>query len=182
MPRLAELAAKALKETRYHFRYSSGWVVRLGDGTEESHRRVQAALDALWRFTHELFAARRSRCSECAAPASRPIWRRCAAAGRARVDEVLQEATLKQPADVAVSRGTASAASTASIWATCWPRCSSCSAPIRGRSGSADAMPLPSSHARARGLAACSPSVPDPEIPVLNVVELGVVRYVRDER
>jgi len=56
-PKFAELAAKAIKETRYHFRFSSGWMVRLGDGTEESHRRVQTALDALWRFTHEMFVA-----------------------------------------------------------------------------------------------------------------------------
>src|SRR6186713_1241832 len=55
-PKFAELAAKAIKETRYHFRFSSGWVVRLGDGTEESHRRVQTALDSLWKFTAELFA------------------------------------------------------------------------------------------------------------------------------
>ena len=64
---LAELAAKAIKETRYHFRFSSGWVVRLGDGTEESHRRVQTALDALWRFTHEMFVAESGSSSEAAA-------------------------------------------------------------------------------------------------------------------
>ena len=55
--RLAGIAAKAMKETRYHFRFSSGWLVRLGDGTEESQRRVQDALNELWRFTDELFAA-----------------------------------------------------------------------------------------------------------------------------
>ena len=55
--RLAAIAAKALKETRYHYRFSSSWVVRLGDGTEESRRRVQASVDELWRFTSELFAA-----------------------------------------------------------------------------------------------------------------------------
>lgn len=54
---LAAIAAKALKEDQYHLRHSSGWVVRLGDGTAESHRRAQAALDALWRFTGELFEA-----------------------------------------------------------------------------------------------------------------------------
>ena len=54
--RLAEIAAKALKETQYHFRYSANWLVRLGDGTEESKGRVQSALDELWRFTAELFA------------------------------------------------------------------------------------------------------------------------------
>ncbi len=54
---LAGIAAKALKEARYHFRHSSTWVVRLGDGTEESHRRMQAGIDHLWRFTGELFTA-----------------------------------------------------------------------------------------------------------------------------
>jgi ring-1,2-phenylacetyl-CoA epoxidase subunit PaaC len=53
-PELAALAAKAHKETRYHLRHSSEWVVRLGDGTEESHRRTQAALDQLWPWTGEL--------------------------------------------------------------------------------------------------------------------------------
>jgi ring-1,2-phenylacetyl-CoA epoxidase subunit PaaC len=52
---VAAIAAKALKEDKYHLRHSSEWVVRLGDGTEESHRRVQAALDELWRYTGELF-------------------------------------------------------------------------------------------------------------------------------
>jgi ring-1,2-phenylacetyl-CoA epoxidase subunit PaaC len=53
--RIAEIAAKAIKETRYHLRYSSGWLVRLGDGTEESHERVQAALTRLWPLAGELF-------------------------------------------------------------------------------------------------------------------------------
>jgi ring-1,2-phenylacetyl-CoA epoxidase subunit PaaC len=52
---LAAIAAKSLKEDRYHIRHTSDWVVRLGDGTEESHARAQTALDALWRFTGELF-------------------------------------------------------------------------------------------------------------------------------
>lgn len=99
-PKLAELAAKALKETRYHFRFSAGWVVRLGDGTEESHRRVQEALDALWKFTHELFAASEADREAAAAGVApdlvtlRPSW-------AARIDEVLKEATLKRPADIA---------------------------------------------------------------------------------
>jgi ring-1,2-phenylacetyl-CoA epoxidase subunit PaaC len=53
---LAAIAAKSVKETRYHLRHASDWVVRLGDGTEESHRRAQAALDTLWPFTAECFA------------------------------------------------------------------------------------------------------------------------------
>ncbi len=52
---LAGIAAKALKEDSYHLRHTSDWVLRLGDGTEESHTRAQAALNELWRFTGELF-------------------------------------------------------------------------------------------------------------------------------
>lgn len=53
---LAAIAAKSLKEAKYHVRHSGDWMLKLGDGTEESHRRVQQALDGLWRFTPELFA------------------------------------------------------------------------------------------------------------------------------
>jgi len=101
-PKLAELAAKAIKETRYHFRFSSGWVVRLGDGTEESHRRVQTALDALWRFTHEMFVASPAE-QEAVALGIAPDPASLAPGWSSRVDEVLQEATLKKPADVAYS-------------------------------------------------------------------------------
>ena len=51
---LAAIATKSLKEVTYHRRYSSDWVMRLGDGTEESHTRMQRALDTLWRYTGEL--------------------------------------------------------------------------------------------------------------------------------
>lgn len=53
--RIAEIAAKALKEVTYHRERSTDWVIRLGDGTEESHRRMQSALDELWTYTGELF-------------------------------------------------------------------------------------------------------------------------------
>ncbi len=98
-PRLAELAAKALKETRYHYRFSAGWMVRLGDGTEESHKRVQAGLDALWKFTAEIFEPGAPDETAVAAglgpdPASlRGAW-------IANVEQVLQDATLQKPADV----------------------------------------------------------------------------------
>lgn len=52
---LAAIAAKALKETTYHLRWSSEWVIRLGDGTEESHTKMLHAIDELWRYTGELF-------------------------------------------------------------------------------------------------------------------------------
>jgi len=53
--RIAEIATKALKEVRYHIERSADWVIRLGDGTEESHRRMQAAVDGLWMYTGEMF-------------------------------------------------------------------------------------------------------------------------------
>jgi len=95
--RLAAIAAKALRETRYHYRFSSGWLVRLGDGTHESHQRVQSALDELWRFTAELFTPDEvdERMSHAGiAPALTqlaPHW-------SARIDEELRAATLVRPA------------------------------------------------------------------------------------
>ena len=96
--RLAAIAAKALKESRYHFRFSSGWLIRLGDGTEESHLRAQNALDALWRFTDELFAADEldeQMATQGIAPRLgelQPRW-------SAQIDAVLREATLQKPAN-----------------------------------------------------------------------------------
>jgi ring-1,2-phenylacetyl-CoA epoxidase subunit PaaC len=52
---LAAIAAKSEKESAYHVRHSSEWMVRLGDGTEESHRRAQIAVDDLWAYTGEMF-------------------------------------------------------------------------------------------------------------------------------
>lgn len=52
---LAGIAARMFKESRYHVRHSGEWMLKLGDGTEESHRRLQAAVDDLWRYTGELF-------------------------------------------------------------------------------------------------------------------------------
>jgi ring-1,2-phenylacetyl-CoA epoxidase subunit PaaC len=51
---LGGIAARARKETAYHYEFSSSWMVRLGDGTEESHARAQHAVDSLWRYTAEL--------------------------------------------------------------------------------------------------------------------------------
>jgi ring-1,2-phenylacetyl-CoA epoxidase subunit PaaC len=53
---IAAIATKSIKEVKYHRRFSSEWVKRLGDGTEESHRRMQNAIDELWPYTTELFA------------------------------------------------------------------------------------------------------------------------------
>jgi ring-1,2-phenylacetyl-CoA epoxidase subunit PaaC len=54
---ISAIAEKSLKETKYHLKHSSEWVIRLGDGTEESHDRVQESLNTLWRYTDELFYA-----------------------------------------------------------------------------------------------------------------------------
>lgn len=53
--KLAAFAAKSLKETTYHMRHSCEWIVRLGDGTEESHWKIQDALNEIWSYRHELF-------------------------------------------------------------------------------------------------------------------------------
>ena len=55
--RVAEIAARAEKEIRYHLRHNTQWLVRLGDGTEESHQKAQQSVDDLWRYTGEMFAA-----------------------------------------------------------------------------------------------------------------------------
>jgi ring-1,2-phenylacetyl-CoA epoxidase subunit PaaC len=97
--RLAAIAAKALKESRYHYRFSSGWLIRLGDGTQESHERAQAAIDNLWRFTDELFSPDEVDEQMAAAGVAprlsdlQPRW-------SAHVDEILREATLQRPASV----------------------------------------------------------------------------------
>ncbi|MCB1753005.1 MAG: phenylacetate-CoA oxygenase subunit PaaC [Gammaproteobacteria bacterium] len=101
---LAAIAAKAIKETRYHLRRSREWVLRLGDGTGESHRRTQKALDDLWGYTHELFEPDALELRLAAAgtgvdtAALKPEWKRALAA-------VLNEATLSLPADDWAVRG-----------------------------------------------------------------------------
>lgn len=101
---LAALAGKSEKETAYHLRHSRAWVVRLGDGTPESHARAQAAVDALWRFTGELFDADEV---EHALVASGVAADPNTLAGtwRATVENALRGATLDVPGDVAMQRG-----------------------------------------------------------------------------
>jgi ring-1,2-phenylacetyl-CoA epoxidase subunit PaaC len=96
--RLAAIAAKAVKETRYHYRFSSGWLTRLGDGTAESHARVQRSLDELWRFTHEFFSADDTD-ALLAAHGIAPDLAALAGAWSARISADLQSATLTRPAD-----------------------------------------------------------------------------------
>lgn len=95
---LAAIAAKSLKEARYHVRHSGEWMLKLGDGTEESHRRVQTALDSLWRFTGELFAADDVD-SELAAQGIAPDLASLKPKWESLVRDVLDRATLTTPAD-----------------------------------------------------------------------------------
>ncbi len=93
---IAAIAAKAVKETSYHATLASDWVVRLGDGTEESKARMIAGLDWMWRFADELFVMDDVDAAAIAAGAGidkaalRAAW-------DARVDAVLAEATLARP-------------------------------------------------------------------------------------
>ena len=95
---LAAIAGKAVKETAYHLRRSGDWLLRLGDGTDESHRRSQTALDELWSYTGEMFSgdAIDNAMAEAGigvAPA------RLAASWRAEVEAQLALATLSLPRD-----------------------------------------------------------------------------------
>ncbi len=95
--RLAAIAAKAQKETRYHLRHSSEWVCRLGDGTDESHGRAQEALDALWPWTGEFGyadAVDRDLAARGIAPdpaALLPAWERMARGTLARATLAIPE-------------------------------------------------------------------------------------------
>jgi ring-1,2-phenylacetyl-CoA epoxidase subunit PaaC len=94
--RLAAIAAKALKESRYHFRFSSGWLIRLGDGTEESRRRAQDAVNSLWRFTDELFTPDEVD-EQMAAVGIAPKLEELQPRWASNIEGVLREATLEQP-------------------------------------------------------------------------------------
>ncbi len=94
---LAAIAAKSLKEARYHLTHAAEWVIRLGDGTEVSHQKAQAALDYLWPYTAELFVASPTD-DAIAAAGIGPAWSELEAAWEASVLPVLAEATLVVPA------------------------------------------------------------------------------------
>lgn len=96
--RLKGIAEKAVKEVAYHLRHSSEWLVRFGDGTEESHRRAQAALNDLWRHTGDLFTPDEAE-TVLAKAGAFPGLAALKAEWSATVDRVLKEATLQRPAD-----------------------------------------------------------------------------------
>ncbi|WP_288902113.1 1,2-phenylacetyl-CoA epoxidase subunit PaaC [uncultured Sneathiella sp.] len=102
--RLAGIAAKSLKEITYHRRHSADWIIRLGDGTDESHERIQGAIDDLWGYLPEMFDMDAVDDAMLAdgigvdVAALRPVW-------DDYVNGVLAEATLIRPADSWSVRG-----------------------------------------------------------------------------
>jgi ring-1,2-phenylacetyl-CoA epoxidase subunit PaaC len=167
---LAAVAAKSEKETAYHLRHSSEWVVRLGDGTEESHRRAQGAVDDLWAFTGEMFHVDESELELIESgvavdPATlRPQWLKT-------VSNVVSEATLALPTSAAgrpqrpPQRASRPSAQRTAIDA----------ADISG--GHMVIAMLNDADLRQRAWDAAA-AVVDPEIPVLTIADLGVLRDV----
>jgi ring-1,2-phenylacetyl-CoA epoxidase subunit PaaC len=99
-PQLAAIAAKCAKETRYHQRHCADWVRRLGDGTEESHRRIAAALTDLWPYCAEWFDDDAVD-HDAAASGIGPAWSTLHPAWLAAVQPVLEDAHLAVPASTA---------------------------------------------------------------------------------
>ncbi len=102
--RIRSIAEKAIKETTYHLRHCSDWVIRLGDGTEESHKRLQDAINILWMFTGDLFETTEGDkllIAEKIAPELKGIkdkW-------TTTIKEVLGEATITVPEDSYMMKG-----------------------------------------------------------------------------
>jgi ring-1,2-phenylacetyl-CoA epoxidase subunit PaaC len=93
---LAAIASKSIKETRYHLNHASDWLIRFGDGTDESHRRAQAALDYLMPYTREFFTVDKVETNAAEAGIG-PLATSLEAAWQADVDATLAEATLQAP-------------------------------------------------------------------------------------
>jgi len=103
-PRLAEIAARAIREIRYHQRYNSQWLIRLGDGTAESHQRMQTALEDIWRYTGEMFAG--DDVDEIIRTNyDGPDLDNLQAQWRVAVETVVNEATLRMPEDTWMADG-----------------------------------------------------------------------------
>ena len=100
----AAIAAKAIKEIRYHADHSSKWVIRLGDGTDESHSRVQKSLEKLWKFTGEMFTVDEIDIAG-AASGLLPDLDSIKTKWDSVINTVLKDATLKRPEDGWMQKG-----------------------------------------------------------------------------
>jgi ring-1,2-phenylacetyl-CoA epoxidase subunit PaaC len=101
---LAAIAGKAVKETKYHVQRSADWVVRLGDGTDESARRLKQALSNLWMYTGELFLTDHVDAAMAEASVA-PLASTFQVAWRARVAQVFADAGLEMPEATWPQRG-----------------------------------------------------------------------------
>jgi ring-1,2-phenylacetyl-CoA epoxidase subunit PaaC len=102
--RIRSVAEKAIKEVTYHLRHSSDWILRLGDGTEESHKKVQNALDNIWMFIGDMFVSLpgdKILVDEKIIPDMTSIRKKW----DVTVKKVIEEATLKVPADSYMMKG-----------------------------------------------------------------------------
>lgn len=103
-PDIKAIAEKSIKEITYHLRHSSEWMIRLGDGTEESHEKIQTALDKLWKFNYEMFEGdeidEKMRKIGVAPDLSeiKKLW-------DITVNDVLNQATLKRPEEQWAHKG-----------------------------------------------------------------------------
>jgi ring-1,2-phenylacetyl-CoA epoxidase subunit PaaC len=101
---LAAIAQKSLKEAKYHLKWSSEWIIRLGDGTQESHARIEKSLKELWSYTGELTTPNEVDIALLEKKISvdltqlQPIW-------NANIEAVLQEATLQLPPKTWMQKG-----------------------------------------------------------------------------
>lgn len=101
---LAAIAEKSLKEVTYHMRYSSEWMIRLGDGTQESHQKMQTAVDELWPYTGELCTPdeidheMKEKGIGVDLEKIKPLW-------QAKVEEILAMATLTKPESTWMQKG-----------------------------------------------------------------------------
>ena len=174
--RLAGIAAKAFKEARYHLERSAAWVITLGDGTNESHRRTQAAVDELWQFTADLFAADHVE-DELVVRGVAPDPAELRLAFDSTVREVFGAAFLAIPADAYQRLGGAHRVPHVA------PR-----APV---AGDAVALPLPSRSDLVTAMGATVLSVErlrslvgeifDPELPPLTLADFGILRSVQSQ-
>lgn len=101
---ISAFASKSLKEVTYHLRHSAEWLVRLGDGTEESHEKAQQSIDDLWEYTADLFAMNEvdefliSEKIACDLNTIKPLW-------DDTINDVLTRATLNRPEDSYMQKG-----------------------------------------------------------------------------
>jgi len=101
---LSAIAQKSIKETTYHLRHSSKWIIRLGDGTDESHEKAQSAIDNLWMFTNELFEMNEIE-NEMVAQKIGVDCSSIQSEWDQIIDEILSEATLKRPKNTHMTSG-----------------------------------------------------------------------------